>query len=154
PALNVQQYGVYVGDQWRARSNLSVTYGLRLDVPHFPDAPGANPLTVVDFGYRTDVSPAPKMWSPRIGFNWDLSNGSSKRSQLRGGVGYFTGRTPYVWLFNQYGNPGNGLNFTTISTSVSAANNVPFVADPNRQPVVVTGAQAGLQSINLVDPDY
>lgn len=34
--------------------------------------------------------------SPRIGFNWDLSNGDVKQSQIRGGFGYFTGRTPYA----------------------------------------------------------
>ena len=150
--VGVQQFGGYVGDQWRARSNLTVTYGVRHDVPHFPDTPHANPLTVVDFGYRTDVVPAPKMWSPRIGFNWDLSNGGSTKSQVRGGIGYFTGRTPYVWLSNQYGN--TGIDFTTISTSTVATNNIPFVADPNAQPVNVTGAAAGRQSVNLIDPDY
>jgi hypothetical protein len=57
-----------------------------------------------------------------------------------------------VWLSNQYGN--TGVDFTTLTTSVSAANNIPFVADPNAQPVVVTGATAQRQSVNLIDPDY
>jgi hypothetical protein len=35
--FGVQQFGGYVGDQWRARSNLTLTYGVRLDVPRFPD---------------------------------------------------------------------------------------------------------------------
>ena len=150
--FSVRQFGGYFGDQWRVRSNLTLTYGVRLDAPNFPDTPKANPLTVTDFGLRTDVVPAPKMWSPRIGFNWDLSNGSEARSQIRGGIGYFTGRTPYVWLSNQYGN--TGIDFTTISTSTAATNSIPFVADPNAQPIVVTGASAGRQSVNLIDPDY
>src|SRR5205823_11355415 len=139
-------------DQWRTRPNLTVTYGVRLDAPNFPDKPRANPLTVADFGHGTDVVPAPKMWSPRVGFNWDLSSDAAKRSQIRGGIGYFTGRTPYVWLSNQYGN--NGVDFTTISASFAAANRIPFVADANAQPKIVTGGAAGRQSVNLIDPDY
>jgi hypothetical protein len=150
--FGVQQFGGYIGDQWHARSNLTLTYGVRLDVPHFSDTPHANPLTVTDFGLRTDAVPAPKMWSPRIGFNWDLSNGGATKSQVRGGVGFFTGRTPYVWLSNQYGN--TGVDFTSISTSTAQTNTIPFVADPNQQPVAVAGAAAGRQSVNLIDPDY
>jgi hypothetical protein len=150
--FSVRQFGGYFGDQWRVRPNLTLTYGVRLDAPNFPETPKANPLTVADFGLRTDVVPAPKMWSPRIGFNWDLSNGGETRSQVRGGIGYFTGRTPYVWLSNQYGN--TGIDFTTISTSTAATNSIPFAADPNAQPVTVTGAAAGRQSVNLIDPDY
>src|SRR5439155_20422160 len=123
--------------------------GVRLDVPHFPDTPHANPLTVVDFGYRTDVVPAPKMWSPRIGFNWDLSNSGSTKSQVRGGIGYFTGRTPYVWLSNQYGN--TGIDVTSLTVAFNSANQIRFVSDPASQPR--TGV-AGLPSVNVINPKY
>src|SRR5205814_6549575 len=139
-------------DQWRARSDVTVTYGVRLDMPQFPDTPHSNPLTVTDFGFRTDIVTAPKMWSPRAGFNWDLSGGSATRSQLRGGVGLFTGRTPYVWLSNQYGN--TGVDFTTITANLNTANRIPFVADPFAQPTSVTGGAAGRQTANIIDPDY
>ena len=92
------------------------------------------------------------MWSPRAGFNWDLSGGSGKRAQIRGGVGLFSGRTPYVWLSNQYGN--TGVQFTNLSTSLSTSNMIPFVADPFNQPTTVTGGAAGRQTINVIDPDY
>jgi hypothetical protein len=92
------------------------------------------------------------MFSPRAGFNWDLSKGSDKRRQVRGGVGLFTGRTPYVWLSNQYGN--TGVDFTSLSVNYSATNKVPFVADPNNQPTTVTGGATGRQTINVIDPDY
>jgi hypothetical protein len=139
PAVfSVRQFGVYFGDQWRARSNLTLTYGVRLDVPNFPDTPHSNPLAVTDFGLHTDVVPAPKMWSPRIGFNWDLSRGGTARSQVRGGVGFFTGRTPYVWMSNQYGN--TGVDFTNINTgSVNNNTRIAFVADPNAQPTSIPG---------------
>jgi hypothetical protein len=153
--FSVRQYGFYAGDQWRPRSNLTLTYGVRLDIPQFPDKPRSNPLSIADFGLATDVVPAPKMFSPRVGFNWDTSGGGDTRSQVRGGIGLFTGRTPYVWLSNQYGN--TGLDFTTLTANFNNNNNIPFVANPTGQPSTITGAVAtavGLQSLNLIDPDY
>jgi len=150
--FRVMQFGVYAGDKWRAASNLTVTYGIRFDMPHFPDKPMANPVPVADFGYATDVVPAPLMWAPRAGFNYDLSRGTGKRAQIRGGLGLFSGRTPYVWLSNQYGN--TGVQFTNLSTSLSTANQIPFVADPANQPTSVTGGSAGRQTINVIDPNY
>jgi hypothetical protein len=92
------------------------------------------------------------MFSPRIGFNWDLSHGSDQSQQIRGGIGSFAGRTPYVWLSNQYGN--TGVDFTSLSVGFAAANRIPFVADPLNQPTTVTGGATGRQTINMVDPNF
>jgi len=148
--FSVRQFGVYAGDQWRARSNLTVTYGFRFDAPQFPDKPHANPLAVSAFGYATDVVPSPKMFSPRVGFNWDLKG--TTKSQIRGGLGLFVGRTPYVWLSNQYSN--TGVDFTALAVTFNQANSVPFVADPHNQPTSIPGGVAGNQTINVIDPDY
>ncbi len=151
-AFSVHQFGFYAGDQWRAKPNFTLTYGIRFDVPQFPDTPHANPLALSTYGFATDIAPAPKMISPRAGFNWDLSHGGAVRRQVRGGVGLFAGRTPYVWLSNQYSN--TGVDFTALAVAFAAANRVPFVADPNNQPLTVAGGIAGSQTINVVDPDY
>lgn len=145
----VRQFGFYAGDQWRAASNLTLTYGFRVDMPVFPDKPGANPVALANFGYATDVAPSPAMYSPRIGFNWDLSRERQQR-QVRGGVGLFTGRTPYVWLSNQYVN--TGLNFTRLTVNYNANNQVRFVPDADAQPRNVGGAATN--EIDVVDPDY
>src|SRR5262249_918902 len=129
---------------------LSLTYGLRFEAPHFPDKPHANPVSVTDFNLRTDVVPAPKMWSPRIGFNLDIDKRRESLQMLHGGIGVFAGRTPYVWLSNQYGN--TGVDFTSISVGFAAANKIAFVGDPNNQPTNV--GTAGRQTINMIDPDY
>jgi hypothetical protein len=150
--FGVQQYGFYAGDLWRVKPNLTLNYGIRLDMPHFPDTPAANPVSVADFGYRTDVVPAPKMFSPRLGFNWDLTGNSAMTQQIRGGIGSFAGRTPYVWLSNQYGN--TGVDFTSLSVAFNANNKIPFVADPLNQPTSVSGGAAGRQTINMIDPNY
>jgi Carboxypeptidase regulatory-like domain/TonB dependent receptor-like, beta-barrel len=150
--FGVRQFGLYAGDRWRLKDNLTLTYGIRADIPRFPDTPLANPIAVADFGYHTDVVPSPTSWSPRLGFNWDLSGGAGKQRQVRGGIGIFTGRTPYVWLSNQYGN--TGVQFTNLSTGFNANFTIPFVPDPDNQPTTVTGGTTGRQTINLIDPDY
>jgi hypothetical protein len=150
--FNVNQIGFYAGDLWRVTPRFTLNYGVRLDIPNFPDKPTANPAAVQNFGYATDVVPEPKMWSPRAGFNWNI-DGEGK-SQLRGGLGLFSGRTPYVWLSNQYGN--TGIEFRRIGASFNAANRIPFVPDPANQPSVVVGASAGsfTNEIDVIDPDY
>jgi outer membrane receptor for ferrienterochelin and colicin len=150
--FNVNQLGFYAGDLFRVTPRVSLTIGVRFDKPFFPDKPTANPASEAAFGYATDVVPNPTLFSPRFGFNWDVK-GDAKR-QVRGGVGIFSGRTPYVWLSNQYGN--TGIDFKRIGASLNNANKIPFVADPNAQPQTVTGAAAGTftNEIDLVDPDY
>ncbi|HQX81546.1 MAG TPA: hypothetical protein PKW63_07300, partial [Vicinamibacterales bacterium] len=114
--------------------------------------PTANPAAVANFGFATDTTPSGVRYSPRIGFNWDLEGDGSK--QLRGGVGMFSGRTPYVWLSNQYGN--TGIEFQRIGASNNAASRIPFVANPSGQPTTVTGASGSSfqNEIDLIDPNY
>jgi hypothetical protein len=150
--FKVNQLGLYAGDVWRVTPAVTLTLGLRVDKPQFPDKPTRNPASETNFGFRTDVAPNPTMFSPRAGFNWDI--GREGKRQLRGGAGIFAGRTPYVWLSNQYGN--TGIEFQRIGASFNNNNRIPFVADPANQPTRVTGASAGTftNEIDLVDPDY
>ncbi|MEM6453662.1 MAG: TonB-dependent receptor [Acidobacteriota bacterium] len=142
--FDVTQLGFYVGDQWNVNPRFSLTYGLRVDVPLFPDEPTANPQSL-EFGFRTDEMPdGNAIFSPRVGFNWDISGDGSQ--QLRGGIGIFSGRTPYVWLSNQYSN--TGIEFTRIS----ARGDIQFVPDPDNQPTEL--GFAFTNEINLVDPDF
>jgi Carboxypeptidase regulatory-like domain len=147
--FKVHQLGFYAGDQWRVANNFTLSYGLRFDTPRFPDKPTANPQSVALYGYATDVVPEDYTLSPRAGFNWDLS-GDGPRQQVRGSIGYFGGRTPYVWLSNQYGN--TGIEFRRLAVGFNAANRVPFVADPNNQPTTVGGAASN--EIDVIHPDY
>jgi hypothetical protein len=145
----VYQLGFYAGDLWRVRDNVTVNYGVRLDMPIFPDTPNSNATVQSLYGINTNVTPESMTWSPRVGVHWDLS-ADETRQQVRGGIGIFGGRTPYVWLSNQYTSTGN--EFTRISTGLNAANRIPFVADANAQPRNV-GA-AATNEINAIDPDY
>ena len=69
---------------------------------------------------------------------------------MRGGFGLFHGRTPYVWLSNQYSNTGN--EFHRIQVFFDPDNRIPFSADPDAQPTDI--GSASTNEINLVDPDY
>ncbi len=143
--FDIWQFSLYAGDTWRVKPNLTLVGGLRLDIPYFPDTPEYNPLVEETFGNRTDVIPDGNMlWSPRVGFNWDISGDSTK--QLRGGVGLFTGRTPFVWISNNYGRTG------TRQTTIRFVGPIEFNPDPFDQPTDVAGASR--QDVNTVDPDF
>ncbi|MCC8407483.1 carboxypeptidase regulatory-like domain-containing protein [Mucilaginibacter sp. UR6-1] len=106
--------GAYIQDKWQVQDNLKITYGLRADMPVFNTNSEANPalLNLDRFrdGVRLDVSQYPKtriQLSPRAGFNWDVNNDGV--TQLRGGIGIFSGPTPFVYISNQASN--NGVQF-------------------------------------------
>ncbi|MDO7887665.1 TonB-dependent receptor [Hymenobacter cheonanensis] len=138
------QIGLYIQDEWSPISNFKLTYGIRGDLPivyssieqNYPlSGGGLNPLTGSPYpglNFRDDIrintSQLPKrtpLFSPRIGFNWDVND--DKRTQLRGGSGVFTGRIPFVWVSNQAGN--NGVQFGSIDVQGPTAAGYAF--NPN-----------------------
>ncbi len=151
--FSVNQLGLYVQDEWTVFPTFKLTAGVRMDVPYLPTKPDYNPLVSENFpGISTsDVPSGNIMFSPRLGFNWDIFG--NRTTQVRGGVGIFTGRIPYVWMSNNYGNAG------TLIAEVNQAtgSNVGFSVDPNNQPGVGdpgTGAPSNRSEIDLVDPDF
>lgn len=149
--VDVKQYGFYAGDEWQVLDNLNLTFGLRVDIPFFDNPPTRNPATEALFGVRTDDIPdGNALWSPRIGFNWDIHDDG--KSQVRGGIGVFSGRPIYVWLSNNYSN--TGVEFTRVQAFAAgtAANHIPFNPNPDGQPSNVGGAVT--TEFNMVDPDF
>jgi hypothetical protein len=145
PSFNVMQLGGYAGDSWAVMSNLTLTLGLRLDVPILNDIPTANPMVEQIYHIKTDQAASGNLlFSPRVGFNWDVNN--DKRTQVRGGIGIFSGRTPYVWISNQYSN--TGMEFTRLDIKNPAFT---FVADPNNQPEAGVG---GTSEVDIINKDF
>lgn len=145
-----RRYSLYAQDRWDVRDNLQLTFGIRYELPTFPDDPVENPLVFNTYGRHTsDVPTSNGLWNPRFGFNWDVTGDAA--TQVRGGVGRFSGRAPFVWISNAYGN--TGLEYVTFTCQT--AQGVPaFSADPNNQPRNCTGTTtAAPNNINLVDPD-
>jgi hypothetical protein len=110
----------YAEDEWQASRDMNLTFGLRLDMPSLMDSPNLNPNIQTSLGINTtDVPKNVTQWSPRFGFNWDVTG--DQINQLRGGSGVFVGRPAYVWLSNVFGNSGvngyAGLNCNTMATA-------------------------------------
>jgi outer membrane receptor protein involved in Fe transport len=154
--FNGQQISAFVQDLWNVRPNFAVTAGLRVDIPTFLDTPQQNPLiTAAAPEIRTDWKPkTAALWSPRVGFNWDVT--STQSTQIRGNVGIYTGSVPYILVGNAYGNTGlGGVTVGCSGTAVPA-----FTTDVSQlprscagQPAPVPGA-AGTVGINVTDPDF
>lgn len=124
PSFKAGQFGLYVQDEWRASKNFTLTYGLRIDLPVFFTQPTTNvEFNRSEFAQKNDVrtgeTPNTKvLWSPRLGFRWYLDE--SHNTLLRGGVGIFTGRVPFVWISNSFTNTGVEMLSSTIYGSSTA----------------------------------
>ena len=140
--FGAMQLGAYIQDDIKVSDNFKVNVGLRVDVPVFPDAPSYNSKAENAFvntasvtyatngngsikyandstktlGWKTSEMPqSALLFSPRVGFNWDVNGDQSL--QVRGGAGIFTGRVPFVWISNHYGNTGVEIARLTLSTA-------------------------------------
>jgi hypothetical protein len=141
--FKVMQLGFYAMDEWNVNPKLKLTIGLRMDVPLMPDDPPNNALVFEKFGIPTNHNAGGNiLWSPRLGFNFS----PHKDLQVRGGVGIFSGRTPYVWISNQYSNTGTDLARYRVYYPDF------FVTDPTGQPDNPSAFASG--DINLIAGDY
>ncbi len=129
--VKVGQLALYAQDEWHVNDRFNLTYGLRIDVPMYfnkiPETAATDVVKNFDGWVDQDGKPVkvnstqwPKskiLWSPRVGFNWDIKG--DKTMQLRGGTGIFSGRIPFVWLGNQASNAGiyPGYTFQVNATS-------------------------------------
>jgi len=154
--FHVKQYGFYAEDRFSPVRKLTLTAGVRIDIPNQP-APAFNPtLDTIHFpgigGNTVNTGAFPSgniLWSPRLGFNYDVSE--SRQTVLRGGVGVFSGRPPYVWVANAYGNTG----MEQQSLFCSGATVPTFTLDPDNQPTSCGAApSAGRPSIVYFDQNF
>jgi hypothetical protein len=123
---NIGQISGFVQDEISVNSKLTLTLGLRIDVPQYFDTKTKIEENIARNGglvsnggvYAPDVTyydkdgkavkfdhtvlPKQKaLFNPRLGFNYEYS----EDLQIRGGTGMFTGRLPFVWVGNQVANP-------------------------------------------------
>ena len=161
--------GAYVQDEWQIEDNLSLSMGIRFDVPFFTsnavNNPQVNGYSFVDEkGNPTKLStsqlPSAKlMINPRFGFNYDLKG--DKKTQLRGGLGLFSGRPAFVFVSNAVGN--NGMQAGQISRDQVITAGVittpltafPFSPNISRNiPVTTPGSPAASYNIAPIEKDF
>ena len=155
-------YSGYVQDVWTATPRFTLSYGLRADRPNFLDHPPFNQAVYDVYGRSTSAVPVRTMWSPRVGFNWDVTG--DQRNQVRGGVGYYTGVPPFVYLSNAFGNSGlSGFASLTCSGAAGSSTAPPpfnaanIASPPNRCGATGTGTAASISAnanIATIDPKF
>lgn len=160
PSFKFAQYSAYAQDEISVNKKFKLTLGLRLDLPTYPDVseikthPLVEQLTFAN-GEKINTGVLPKqkiMWSPRVGFNYDIYGDRS--FQIRGGSGIFTGKVPFVWIVSQSGDAG--MLQITSSSSGQANTPGPFNPDPNAYlPATVPAAGTAIPgTITAMSPDF
>ncbi len=149
------QFAVYAQDDWAVSPTFTLNPGIRVDMPYFTTALNYDPRVIEDFGPQDKPGPG-AMFSPRLGFNWDMRG--EGQSQLRGGLGVFTGAPAFVWYSNVYAN--NGLGLVALTCDVNTPGQVPpaFDPDPDNPPIACASGETvapggNLGEVDLVAPD-
>ena len=142
--------GVYAQDRWLPSKRLTLTIGLRADIPFLPDAAFSNPSVLSRLDANTGKLPSGNvLWSPRLGVNYDLSGTGT--SFLRGGVGLFSGPPPYRWLGNGYRDGGEERVVNCNNVPDVPRLRKPFVADS--QPETCPSGRGATPRISFFDRD-
>lgn len=152
PKFGAGQLGFYAQDEWSISNLFRLTYGVRLDIPLFFDKPIANDAfnnseIAQQYGVATNHLPSTKvLWSPRVGFRWNPDE--ERTTLLRGGLGIFTGRIPFVWISNSFTNTGIEVSRTSLNAR-STPDDFKFSINPSKQ-----YESPGTSEINVVDKDF
>ena len=110
--MSTNQWSLYFQDNMSLSDRFRMSLGVRFELPSYPSLKDNfnQDYYDIDFGgqhFRTDNVPnASVSFSPRVGFNWDITG--NQNLILRGGTGLFVGRLPFVWLISAVGNSGMG----------------------------------------------
>ncbi|MDP2537985.1 TonB-dependent receptor [Alteromonas stellipolaris] len=94
-------HSTYAQDEFYLTDDLKVVAGLRYDWITTSDEPVGNADFVAGNGYDNTANlDGLSLLQPRVGLNYTLSDST----ELRGGVGLFSGGNPNVWMTNNYQN--------------------------------------------------
>lgn len=152
--IRTAQFGLYVQDEWSISRRLKLTYGLRADIPVVFNTPLENEAfnsseIAREAGVKTNAKPSAKaMLSPRIGFRWRAAESATASTLLRGGVGLFTGKVPFVWITNCFSNTGMTQRGYTLDSS--KGQQIPaFGGEPSG-----SEGTSSNPMINVIDPQF
>ena len=116
-------FSVYAQDEWKATDALKVTAGVRVDW-YDGGRPDFNPVFQRRYGISnaTGFSNVDPVILPRAAITYDFGNdGMFGRTQLRAGVGIFSGGDPLVWFGNAFQNDGSTFGTGQSTTAACGA---------------------------------
>jgi outer membrane receptor for ferrienterochelin and colicin len=161
---------LYVQDEFYLLDDLQLQVGVRYDWYSTSDAPEENPDFTASYGFSNSTNlDGVGLIQPRIGFNYMLNDSTD----LRGGIGLFSGGNPNVWLSNnfsnnnvlQFGQRGRNFGYTDGSRSLFDDDVVyeqvedgvpagPGYGIPQELFNAVANGQGDNFEINYLDPDF
>ncbi|MEO1055115.1 MAG: carboxypeptidase regulatory-like domain-containing protein [Bacteroidota bacterium] len=165
------QIGFYIQDEWQVNDKLKLTGGLRFDIPvistdpRFADDVFTTTIPSVSTFYDLngatpgEVPDAQLYFAPRFGFNYDVKGDQS--TQIRGGLGIFTGRVPFVWAGGPFNNNGTNVGEIRLRNDQAVlTNGDPIPLRPGLNPI--TAVDVGVDPneqipsgrLELFDNDY
>jgi len=125
PDLN--EYGLFLQDDWRVSPKLTLNLGLRYDFQDLADPTVSNPsaaLAAVGLKTTTPVRDN-NNFGPRFGFSYAFD----EKTVVRGGYGIFFGRTPAIMLGTSHSQ--NGIQVTGVSLTCTTTPSNPCPIYPN-----------------------
>lgn len=145
--FDVNMYSAYIQDEWSITDRLKLSPGIRFDMAQLPVNPQTSPQTLdatlntdSNFGKTYTYQPINQttnnllgqvLFSPRLGFNYDVKGDGSLI--VRGGTGAFTGRIPFAWLGYAYYNNGITYGAFDLNPPTTAQFNINrFPTDPTQ----------------------
>jgi hypothetical protein len=111
-------FGGYIEDTWKVRSNLTLDLGLRYDIQHVPPPPIPNTSTPLLALYTSTLNIDKNNFAPRLGVAWQLDS----KTVVRAGYGMFIGKTSNSTYYAL--RVENGIFQQTISGCAPAATGV------------------------------
>ena len=155
---------MYAQDEWQATEQLGIVAGVRVEWLS-GDAPDANPAFFNRYGFTNanGFGKIDPVVLPRLGLTYDVYNdGFIRNTQIKGGVGRFTGGDPAVYFSNAFSNNGFAVGFGQtgrdgcfVGTRADVTNGNTFTGVPG---CVVSNAAAqsarGLADTQSTDPNF
>ena len=164
-SVGMSQLSPFVQDTWQVNDQLSLTYGVRVNIPKSDGQPPVKPGFEETFGFSNSykLGSNNKVVMPRFAFNYTFD--TPRSMQLRGGISLFQSVPPYVWLANPFQNNGvNAVSFCAYRTTATVRgcvdDRIPQIYDPSsdpfNQPIPSTINVAGgaRSQVDAIDPDF
>jgi outer membrane receptor protein involved in Fe transport len=142
--------GIFGQVKWDVAPRLNVTFGLRYDFFTTEANPPFNPLFKQVFGFANNGNiDGSNSFSPRLSFNYGIDD--ARRLQLRGGIGHFVGRIPWVMVSNSFGSSGVGRTSELITSGPPTLSSyLTNTFDPKNPIGTIATATITRPSLNIV----